>query len=139
MEPVATTCAMIRPRHSAGVLTVVLAYLVLAPIGAMLLTAFRVQFRDVTQVGQPVGEFTLYYLERVFASRVSSLLFWTPLVNTIMVSVLVTAAISLIMGILTAWLIVRYRHALTPLAGFRDDHPVCPALVDFRPGLAVHF
>jgi iron(III) transport system permease protein len=90
----------------AGVLTVVLAYLVLAPIGAMLLTAFRVQFRDVTQVGQPVGEFTLYYLERVFASRVSSLLFWTPLVNTIMVAVLVLL-LSLIMGILTAWLIVR--------------------------------
>jgi iron(III) transport system permease protein len=90
----------------AGVLTVVLAYLVLAPIGAMLLTAFRVQFRDVRQIGQPVGEFTLYYLERVFASRVSSLLFWTPLFNTITVAVLVLL-LTLIMGILTAWLIVR--------------------------------
>lgn len=90
----------------AVVLTLVLAYLVLAPVGAMLLTAFQVQFRDRTQIGQPAGELTLYYIERVFSSRVSDFLFWTPLVNTITVSFFVMV-LALLLGIMAAWLIVR--------------------------------
>jgi iron(III) transport system permease protein len=95
------------PTHAiAATLTVILAFLILAPIGAMIMTAFRVQFRDQARIGQSVGELTLYYFQRVASSRVSNLLFWTPLVNTIAVSFFVVV-ISLPLGILIAWLIVR--------------------------------
>jgi iron(III) transport system permease protein len=90
----------------AAILTILLGYLILAPIGAMIVTAFRVQFRDQEQIGQTFGELTLYYFDRVFSSRVSNLLFWTPLVNTIIVAVLVMA-LALFLGVLIAWLIVR--------------------------------
>jgi iron(III) transport system permease protein len=90
----------------AGLLTLVLTYLIMAPIGAMWMTAFKVQFRDQAQTGQALGEWTIYYLERVFASRISTILFWKPLMNTLTVSVLVLA-LTLFLGILVAWLIVR--------------------------------
>ena len=90
----------------AGVLTLVLSYLILAPIGAMVITAFKVQFRDQSQTGQRLGEWTLYYLERVFSSKISNILFWKPLVNTLTVSILVLL-VTLFLGILVAWLIVR--------------------------------
>lgn len=93
-------------RILAVVLTAVLAYLVLAPIGAMLRDAVTVQFRDQAQTGQSLGEFTLYYLERTFSSKVSSVLFWKPLTNTLTVSVL-AMVLSLVMGVLVAWLVVR--------------------------------
>ncbi len=95
------------PTHAiAAILIVILGFLILAPIISMIMEAFLVQFRDATRIGQSVGEFTLYYFERVFSSRISNLLFWTPLVNTIAVSFLVVA-IAVSLGILLAWLIVR--------------------------------
>jgi iron(III) transport system permease protein len=95
------------PTHGiAAILIVILGFLILAPIISMIMEAFLVQFRDATRIGQSVGEFTLYYFERVFSSRISNLLFWTPLVNTIAVSFLVVA-IAVSLGILLAWLIVR--------------------------------
>jgi len=95
------------PTHGiAAILIVILGFLILTPIISMIMEAFLVQFRDATRIGQSVGEFTLYYFERVFSSRISNLLFWTPLVNTIAVSFLVVA-IAVSLGILLAWLIVR--------------------------------
>jgi len=95
------------PTHGiAAILIVILGFLVLAPIISMIMEAFLVQFRDATRIGQSVGEFTLYYFERVFSSRISNLLFWTPLVNTIAISFLVVV-IAVSLGILLAWLIVR--------------------------------
>ena len=95
------------PTHGiAAILIVILGFLILAPIISMIMEAFLVQFRDATRIGQSVGEFTLYYFERVFSSRISNLLFWTPLVNTIAVSFLVVV-IAVSLGILLAWLIVR--------------------------------
>lgn len=95
------------PTHGiAAILIVILGFLILAPIISMIMEAFLVQFRDATRIGQSVGEFTLYYFERVFSSRISNLLFWTPLVNTIAISFLVVV-IAVSLGILLAWLIVR--------------------------------
>jgi iron(III) transport system permease protein len=92
-------------RGIAAILIAILGFLILAPIISMIMEAFLVQFRDTARIGQSVGEFTLYYFERVFSSRVSNLLFWTPLVNTITISFLVVA-IAVSLGILLAWLIV---------------------------------
>ena len=90
----------------AGVLTLVLSYLILAPIGAMVMTSFKVQFRDQAQTGQALGEWTNYYIERVFASKISSVLFWKPLLNTLTISI-ITLTLTLFLGILVAYLIVR--------------------------------
>jgi iron(III) transport system permease protein len=90
----------------AGVLVVVLTYLVLAPIGAMMLDAVRLQFRDLGVSSVQVGDWTTYYLERTFASKVSSALLWDPLTRTLTVSIAVSA-IALLLGALLAWIIVR--------------------------------
>jgi len=90
----------------AAFLTLVLSYLILAPIVSMVTTAFQVQFRDQARTGQTVGEWTLYYIDRVFASQISPILFWKPLVNTLSISILVML-LTLFLGILVAWLIVR--------------------------------
>jgi len=90
----------------AALLTLVLSYLILAPIVSMVTTAFQVQFRDQTRIGQTVGEWTLYYFDRVFSSQISPILFWKPLLNTLTISTLVML-LTLFLGILVAWLIVR--------------------------------
>jgi len=90
----------------AALLTVVLSYLILAPIVSMVTTAVQVQFRDQARTGQSLGEWTLYYIDRVFASKISGVLFWKPLLNTLTVSLLVMF-LTLFLGILVAWLIVR--------------------------------
>lgn len=89
----------------AVVLTVALTYLVLAPLGAMLVGTVRVGVRDSAVSGLRTGSFTLSFLRRTFSSRVSSILFWRPLGRTLFVA-LVTAAIALPLGALMAWLIV---------------------------------
>ncbi len=72
----------------------------------MLVDAVVVQTGDQTNVGQPPGELTGYYLIRVFASPISKLLFWQPLLNTLVTSGGVTV-LSLALGGALAWLVVR--------------------------------
>lgn len=88
------------------ILVVVLAYLVVAPLVAVLSDAFRVQYGDDVHAGQQPGEWTGYYLWRVFRSQVSGLLFWEPLLNTLVVS-LGTVVFALVVGGGMAWLVTR--------------------------------
>ncbi|MET7459407.1 iron ABC transporter permease [Nonomuraea sp. NPDC005501] len=88
------------------VLVVLLAYLVVAPLVAVLSDAFRLQYGDEVHAGQQPGEWTGYYLWRVFRSPISGLLFWEPLVNTIVVAV-GTTLFALLLGGGTAWLLTR--------------------------------
>jgi iron(III) transport system permease protein len=90
----------------AGGLVVLLTYLVLAPIGAMMLDAVRLQFRDLGVSSAQVGDWTTYYLERTFASQVSRALLWDPLTRTLTVSIAVSA-MALLLGALLAWIVVR--------------------------------
>jgi iron(III) transport system permease protein len=87
-------------------LTAVLLYLIVAPLVAVLSDAGRVQFGDESKTGQRAGELTGYYLWRVFRSQVSSILFWKPLLNTLVVAVGVTA-VALLVGGLCAFLLTR--------------------------------
>jgi len=89
-----------------AVLLVVLAYLVVVPIGAILSDAVRVQPGDEARTGQPAGHVTAYYLWRAFGSPVSRLLLWRPLLNTCVVAIGVTL-LALILGGVLAWLVVR--------------------------------
>ncbi|MEU5868485.1 iron ABC transporter permease [Nonomuraea sp. NPDC047529] len=88
------------------ILVVLLAYLVVAPLIAVLSDAFRLQFGDELHAGQQPGEWTGYYLWRVFRSQISGLLFWGPLVNTLVVAV-GTVLFALLLGGGMAWLVTR--------------------------------
>ncbi|ADB32904.1 binding-protein-dependent transport systems inner membrane component [Kribbella flavida DSM 17836] len=88
------------------VLILLLLYLVIAPLVAVLSDAVRVQFGDQPKTGQQPGELTGYYLWRVFRSQVSSIVFWQPLVNTLVVAVGVTV-LALLLGGICAFLLTR--------------------------------
>jgi len=90
----------------AVVLTLLLTYLVLVPLGSMLLDTIRVTLKDSATTGMERGSFTTYFLQRTLASRVSRVLFWRPLLRTLLVSFFV-ALIAIPLGALMAWLTIR--------------------------------
>jgi len=83
-----------------------LAYLILAPVLALLLDTVRVNLRDSAIIGLPTGKLTTYFLQRTFLSRVSDVLFWKPFWRTLWVAGAV-CAIAIPMGALFAWIVVR--------------------------------
>lgn len=88
------------------VLVLLLLYLVVAPLFAVISDAFRVQYGDQVHALQQPGEWTGYYLWRVFRSQISGLLFWEPLMNTVVVS-LGTVLFALVVGGGMALLVTR--------------------------------
>lgn len=87
-------------------LLAVFGYLIVAPTISLLLSGIQVGFGDEAKTGQASGEFTAYYLGRVFASSVSSLIFYTPLLNTITVAA-ASISLALVVGVPVAWLLAR--------------------------------
>lgn len=90
----------------AALLVVLLAYLVIAPVGAMVVNTVQVGVRDSAVTGLETGSFTITFLKRVFNSSVSQVIFWAPLARTLFVALL-TAALALPLGAALAWLVVR--------------------------------
>lgn len=88
------------------ILVILLAYLVVAPLIAVLSDAFRLQYGDDVHAGQQSGEWTGYYMWRVFRSQISGLLFWEPLINTLVIAV-GTTLFALVVGGGMAWLVTR--------------------------------
>jgi len=95
------------PNHLLGIiLAILLTYLILAPVLLLLADAFMVNTRDASSMRLPAGTFTLAYLQRAIHSRVSSIIFWQPLRNTILIALIITA-LSLCIGYFLAWIITR--------------------------------
>lgn len=95
------------PTSAIGVLlTLLFAYLIVAPIVTLLHDSVEVQFGDARRAGNDVGGWTLYYFSRALFSPVSRDLFWEPLTNTLSVA---SGAIvfSLFVGSMLAWLLSR--------------------------------
>lgn len=90
----------------AALMTILLTYLVIAPIASMILDTVRVSLKDSAVIGMARGTFTTYFLKRTFSSRVSQVLFWTPLARTLLVSAFV-ALFAIPLGALMAWLTIR--------------------------------
>ncbi len=90
----------------AALMTILLTYLVIAPIASMILDTVRVSLKDSAVIGMARGTFTTYFLKRTFSSRVSQVLFWTPLTRTLLVSAFV-ALFAIPLGALMAWLTIR--------------------------------
>ncbi|WP_252320215.1 MULTISPECIES: ABC transporter permease [Symbiopectobacterium] len=80
--------------------------IILAPVLSVLLNAARVQSGYGGRTDAAEGAFTAYYLLRTVASRMSDLLLWTPLLNTLAVAAS-TVVGALVVGIALAWLIHR--------------------------------
>lgn len=95
------------PTTLIGFLTAALfTYLIVVPIISIILDAFKVQFGHERRLRAEVGDFTSYYLERVFTSPVAIDLFWRPLMNTLTVAI-GAILLSVVIGTILAWLIAR--------------------------------
>ncbi|MBL6945734.1 MAG: iron ABC transporter permease [Rhodospirillales bacterium] len=99
---------------------VVLAFLVLNPLIEIIHDSLIYQSYDLAYHPEAKeGDFTVFHLERVFTGRLSDSLFYRPFVNSLFISAGVTA-LSLFIGTILAWLLVRtdlfFRPAFTALA-----------------------
>ena len=99
---------------------VVLAFLVINPLIEIIHDSLVYQSYDLAYFPDAKeGEFTLFHMTRVFTGRLSNSLFYRPFVNSLMIAAGVTA-LSLFIGTLLAWLLVRtdlhFRPAFTALA-----------------------
>ena len=88
------------------VLAIFFAYLILAPVVSILMDAIIVQSGDSGRAHQDEGELTLYYLTRTLYSRISEILLWTPLMNTLAIAI-GAVVFSMSIGVVLAWLVNR--------------------------------
>ena len=88
------------------VLLVAFAWLIAVPIGMILTDAFTSQPGDAARTDVTDGAVTAYYITRALASRMSGIIFFAPLWNTLMVAVS-AAGMALVIGAGLAWVLVR--------------------------------
>ena len=89
------------------VAVVLLAYLIILPLIEMIRTTLTLARADLRRVpGGEAGELTWYYWTRLLFSDVSRNLFWLPLRNSLIIA-FSTSAISITLGAVIAWLMVR--------------------------------
>lgn len=100
-------------------------WLIALPIVLILLDAFTSQSGDGARTGVSDGALTFYYLGRAFASRMSGIIFFAPLWNTILVAS-GASALALILGSVLAWLLVR---SDIPLRGWLAGAMIVPYML----------
>lgn len=84
----------------------VFSWLIAAPLFVVLTDIFTSQPGDQLRTGVDAGEFTGYYLNRVFNSRMSQIIFWQPFWNTLAVAS-ISMVLAVASGTTLAWLLVR--------------------------------
>ncbi len=86
---------------------ILLAYLIVVPLMEMITTTFQVVQRDLRRIpGSEIGDFTLYYWNRLLFSDVSNSLLYKPLLNSLAIAITVSV-LSISLGSMLAWLMVR--------------------------------
>lgn len=86
---------------------ILLAYLIIVPLVDMFMTTFKVVQKDLRRIpGSQIGDFTLYYWNRLLLSEVSSSLLYKPLLNSLIIAFCVSI-FSILLGSTLAWLMVR--------------------------------
>lgn len=86
---------------------VLLVYLIVLPLLDMIATTFELAQRDIRAVGGgKVGDFTLYYWQRLLASELSWTMLIKPLINSLVIGVCVSVC-AILLGSILAWLMVR--------------------------------
>ncbi len=102
----------------AWIFLLVFGYLIIVPVGNMIWSTFHIQSGDARRAGGAVGDFTMFYWERVFASgQLSARLLYEPLMNTLFVSITYTI-IAMIIGLSLAWLMVKTDMPFKRFTGF---------------------
>jgi iron(III) transport system permease protein len=99
------------------VLAALLAYLILAPVVAIVARAASLTRMDAVRSGRQPGDLTWEYFERVFASAISDDIFWIPLSNTLTVGLFATA-LAVMFGLVLAVLVSSTDIAGRRLLGF---------------------
>lgn len=85
---------------------IVLVVTVVIPLVMVVKTSFTLAAADARRAKGVEGQFTLYYWKYIFASHMSKSVFWTPLLNSLIIASF-TCLISVLMGVGLAWLMVR--------------------------------
>ncbi|MDL2258421.1 iron ABC transporter permease [Eubacteriales bacterium OttesenSCG-928-K08] len=86
---------------------VALTYLIVVPLIEMITVTFQATQQDLRRIpGAQVGDFTLFYWNRLLFSDVSSSLLYKPLMNSLGIAICVSV-LSIAIGSATAWLMVR--------------------------------
>lgn len=83
-----------------------LGYLVVVPLFSVIRDTFVVHTSEVTRIHQSVDSFTLYHWIRTFASSYSMAMFYSPLMHSLITSIL-ACVVSIIIGGGFAWLVTR--------------------------------
>jgi iron(III) transport system permease protein len=107
------------------VLLLIFIWLIALPIAMILQDAITSQTGDDARTGAVDGGLTGYYLLRAFASRMSGIIFFTPLWNTLLVA-LCAAGLALVIGSMLAWLLVR---SDIPLRGWLSGAMIIPFML----------
>ena len=87
-------------------LALVLTYLIAIPVVMLVFESIQVHSIDSGYFQQKTGTFTLNYFKRALSSKVASVLFLQPLLNTLMIAFVITL-ITTAVGFLLAWVLVR--------------------------------
>jgi iron(III) transport system permease protein len=89
------------------ILLALMIYLIIIPLYRMVATTLTFQEKDIiTHPDAAVGQFTLYHWGRMLISKISVIMLYTPLWNSLVVSTGATA-IAMVLGCLMAWFVVR--------------------------------
>lgn len=84
-----------------------LIYLILVPLFSIVNDTFRVHSSELMRIrGSEAGDFTFYHWKAIFAGKYSQKIFYQPLWNTVLVSI-VTCLIAISTGGVFAWLVTR--------------------------------
>ena len=65
---------------------ILLAYLILLPLLDMITTSFTLSAKDARRIHGDVGQFTMYYWQRLLASNLSKSLLYIPLRNSLLIA-----------------------------------------------------
>ena len=86
---------------------ILMVYLIVIPLGRMVDTTLTVEKKDLmTLDGVEQGDFTLYHWTRMLFSKISKIILYTPLRNSLVVSAGATL-FAFFLGAMMAWLVVR--------------------------------
>jgi hypothetical protein len=112
--------------------------IILAPVVSVLLNAVLVQSGDEGRTGAPEGTVTAYYLLRTLTSRMSELLLWTPMLNTLAVA-LSTVAGAMVVGACAGVAYQPHRYCRQKVVCHPADRAVYAAFLDLRAGVEHNF
>ena len=89
------------------IMLVLMIYLIIIPLYRMVVTTLTVQQKDLMILpGTKLGEFTFYHWARMLFSKISAIMLYAPLRNSLVVAAGATA-IAMFLGCSMAWLVVR--------------------------------